>query len=214
MHSVRSAGDIHSLVQTYPLFQTYSQQSPCSVSLKHALLQLAMGATEPEMHEAMEQTDTLVHFFPHRQSPDSSASPRPRLAARRCWSSLNASAGLVQCRWSVTNNSTQPRISCLVRRAHITRLRFHSNMHHSPTLSDALQPDTVCILSPVRVKEATFMKLGELQSRTIRLVHGDLPEAEQGHDYDETTYIAQLSLHLTHCDELIRSVAKPPSFTA
>lgn len=48
------------------------------------------------------------------------------------------------------------------------------------------------------------MKLGELQSRSIRLVHGDLPERQEGHDYEDTTYVAQLSLHLTHCDELVR----------
>ena len=72
------------------------------------------------------------------------------------------------------------------------------------TLSDTVQPSTICILSPVRVKEATFMKLGALQKRSIRLVHGDIPEHKAVHNYEETTYVAQLSLHLTHCDELIR----------
>jgi len=71
-------------------------------------------------------------------------------------------------------------------------------------LADTLQPSTICILSPVRVKEATFMKLGELQKRSIRLVHGDIPEHKAIHDYEETTYVAQLCLHLTHCDELVR----------
>lgn len=77
-------------------------------------------------------------------------------------------------------------------------------MPSKPTLSDTLQPTTICILSPVRSKEATFVKLGELQTRTIRLVHGDLPEHAVNEEFEETTYVAQLSLHLTHCDELIR----------
>lgn len=82
-------------------------------------------------------------------------------------------------------------------------------MSLSSTLSDTCSQTTICILSPVRVKEATFLKLGQIQTRSFRIVHGDLPEYKEDHGFEETTYVAQLTLHLTHCDEVIRSVLLP-----
>lgn len=77
-------------------------------------------------------------------------------------------------------------------------------MSVSSTLSEICSHTTICILSPVRVKEATFLKLGQMQTRSFRIVHGDLPEHKEQHDFEETTYVAQLTLHLTHCDEVIK----------
>jgi hypothetical protein len=57
--------------------------------------------------------------------------------------------------------------------------------------------DSLCILSPIKLRESTFLKLGEATTKRFRLIEDDV----------DTIYVAQLSIHIPGSDEVIQSVA-------
>lgn len=71
--------------------------------------------------------------------------------------------------------------------------------------------DSLCILSPRKSRESAFFKLGEISHRSFHLLNetpAEFGSSGPGHD-DEThepSYVAQLVLHISGSDEIIRCV--------
>ena len=71
--------------------------------------------------------------------------------------------------------------------------------------------DSLCILSPRKSRESAFFKLGEVSHRSFRLLNeapAEFGGAASGPDDDthEPSYVAQLVLHISGSDEIIRCV--------
>ena len=77
--------------------------------------------------------------------------------------------------------------------------------------SSSFLRDSLCILSPRKSRESAFFKLGEVSHRSFRLLNETPAEfggaaSEHGDETHEPSYVAQLVLHISGSDEIIRCV--------
>lgn len=67
--------------------------------------------------------------------------------------------------------------------------------------SSASLSDSLCILSPIKLRESTFLKLGQAATKRFRLIEDEV----------DTVYVAQLSVHVSGSDEVIQCARLSPS---
>lgn len=63
-----------------------------------------------------------------------------------------------------------------------------------PTTPSSSLGDSLCILSPLKIRESTFLKLGQATTKRFRLIEDEV----------DTVYVAQLSIHVPGSEEVIQ----------